>query len=95
MGSTRVIMRTWDDTEAELIRGLLESYGIPCIVISDITHSVLPLTVNGLGEIRLSVPEEVAEEAERILAEHRAAGPASALQAEEAFSETEGEHEDE
>ena len=79
---SRVILRTWDDTEAELIRGLLESYGIPCSVISDITHSVVPLTVNGLGEIRLSVPEEAAEEAERILREHRADGPEGALQAE-------------
>ena len=71
---SRVILKTWDDTEADLIRGLLESYGIPCGVISDITHALYPLTVNGLGEIRLSVPAEAAEEAERILAEHRAAG---------------------
>lgn len=85
---SKVIFRTWDDTEAELIRGLLESYGIPCSVISDITHSVYPLTVDGLGEIRLSVPEEAADEAERILREHRADGPAGAVQA-EAFSEAE------
>jgi len=84
----KVIFRTWDDTEAELIRGLLESYGIPCGVVSYITHSVYPLTTDGLGEIRLSVPEEAAEEAERILREHRADGPAGALQA-EALSEAE------
>jgi len=85
---SKVIFRTWDDTEAEIIRGLLESYGIPCGVISDITHSVYPLTTDGLGEIRLSVPEEAAEEAERILREHRADGPAGALKA-EALSEAE------
>jgi len=85
---SKVIFRTWDDTEAELVRGLLESYGIPCSVISDITHSVWPLTVDGLGEIRLSVAGEAAEEAKRILREHRADGPAGALQA-EAFSEAE------
>jgi len=79
---SKVILRTWDDTEAELVRGLLESYGIPCSVISDITHSVVPLTVDGLGEIRLSVPEEAAEEAERILRAHRADGPEGALRAE-------------
>ena len=73
--ATRIIFRTWDDTEAELIRGLLESYGIPCSVISDITHAVVPLTVDGLGEIRLSVPEEAAEEAEGILSEHQKTGP--------------------
>ena len=79
---SRVIFRTWDDTEAELIRGLLECYGIPCSVISDSTHSVYPLTTDGLGEIRLSVSEEAAEEAERILREHRADGPEEALRAE-------------
>jgi hypothetical protein len=71
---TKIIFRTWSDTEAELIRGLLESYGIPCSVISDITHSVYPFTVDGLGEIRLSVPMEAVEEAERILASHGASG---------------------
>jgi hypothetical protein len=80
--ATKIIFRTWDDTEAELIRGLLESYGIPCSVISDITHAVVPLTVNGLGEIRLSVPEEAAEEAEGILLEHQKAGPDSVRPAE-------------
>ena len=73
---SKVIRRTWSDSEAELIRGLLESYGIPCSVISDITHSVYPLTVNGLGEIRLSVPADAAEEAERILEEHQTSAPA-------------------
>lgn len=73
---SKVIWKTWDDTEAELVRGLLESYGIPCSVISDITHSVLPFTMNGLGEIRLSVPMAAVEEAERILADHQMSGAA-------------------
>ena len=66
-----VILRTWDDSEAELVRALLESYGIPCWVSSQITHAVYPLTVNGLGEIRVSVPAEASEEARRILQDHR------------------------
>ena len=56
------------------MRGLLESYGIPCQVSSQITHSVVPLTVDGLGEIRLSVPEEAAGEAQEILDGHRLVG---------------------
>ncbi len=56
------------------MRGLLESYGIPCQVSSHITHSVVPLTVDGLGEIRLSVPDEAADEAREILEAHRLAG---------------------
>jgi putative signal transducing protein len=68
---TIVILRTWDDSEAELVRALLESYGIPCWVSSQITHAVYPLTVDGLGEIRVSVPLEASEEARRILEDHR------------------------
>ncbi|PYQ11921.1 MAG: hypothetical protein DMH00_07165 [Acidobacteria bacterium] len=69
-----VIFHSWDDNEAELVRGLLESYGIPCQVSSQITHTLYPLTVDGLGEIRLSVPTEAVEEARQILEEHRTTG---------------------
>jgi len=69
-----VIFHSWDDNEAELVRGLLESYGIPCQVSSQITHALYPLTVDGLGEIRLSVPTEAVEEARQILEEHRTTG---------------------
>lgn len=73
--SSQVIFRTWNDAEAELVRGLLESYGIPCQVTSQIAHSVVPLTVDGLGEIRLSVPGEAVEEAQEILEAHRLGAP--------------------
>ena len=81
-----MIFHSWDDNEAEfsgtgfsgtaqeLVRGLLESYGIPCQVSSQITHTLYPLTVEGLGEIRLSVPTEAVEEARQILEEHRTTG---------------------
>lgn len=72
--SSVVLLRTTDDSEAELVRTLLESYGIPCSISSDIPHSVYPLTVDGLGEIRISVPEEALEEAKTILEEHQKSG---------------------
>ena len=78
--SSHVIFRTWNDSEAELVRGLLESYGIPCQVISHITRSVVPLTVDGLGEIRVSVPEEAAQEARDILEGHRLSGSSHGLE---------------
>jgi len=74
-----VIFQTWNDSEAELVRGILESYGIPCRISSDIPHQVVPLTVNGLGEIRLEIPSEAAEEARRILQEHLSAGATGSL----------------
>ena len=69
-----LLMRTWHDWEAEIVRGLLASCGIPCQVVSDIPHSVSPLTVDGLGEIRIFVPPSAYDEAMELLAEHRRSG---------------------
>jgi len=66
-----VIFRTHSDVEASIVRGLLESHGVMSIVNSAIPHSVFPLTVDGLGEVRLSVREDEAEEAKRIIDSHR------------------------
>lgn len=68
------LLRVWDDGEAELIRRLLSSYSIPCSVGSTITHSLWPLTVDGLGEIRILVSADQLETAREILAEHRRQG---------------------
>ena len=65
-----LLMKTWSDGEAEIVRHLLEANDIPCQVISDITHSVYPVAVDGLGEIRIFVPEASLEEASAILADH-------------------------
>lgn len=78
MGSC-VIFQTWNDSEAELVRGILESYGIPCRIRSSISHQVYPFTMDGLGEIRLEIPSEAAEEARRIIEEHLSAGASGSL----------------
>jgi D-glycero-alpha-D-manno-heptose-7-phosphate kinase len=70
-----LLLTTWNDSEAELIRQLLASHGIECSVSSEVPHSVLPLTVDGLGEIRVHVPAEALEEAGRILEAYRAGAP--------------------
>ena len=66
-----LIAKTWMDSEASVIKSLLESYDIPCHHSSEILHILYPLTIDGLGEIRIYVPAPLAEEAKRILAEHR------------------------
>ena len=71
-----IIFQTWNDSEAELVRGILESYGIPCRIRSKIAHQVYPFTMDGLGEIRLETPLEAEEEARRILQELHSAGAA-------------------
>lgn len=66
----RLLVRTWSDGEALLVRQLLASYGIPCQVVSDVPHTVLPLSVDGLGEIRILVPASRFLEARSLLADH-------------------------
>ena len=69
-----LLMKTWDDGEAAMVRQLLESYDIPCRLASDVPHTVWPISVDGLGEIRILVPASRVEEAGAILAEHRRQG---------------------
>jgi hypothetical protein len=56
-----------DEIEAKVAKGLLESAGIPCWLSSDVPPTVYPLTVDGLAETRLFVPEDRAEEARQLL----------------------------
>jgi ribonuclease-3 len=66
-----VIFRTQSDVEAAIVRGLLEAHGLPSVVSSSVTHSVFPLSVSELGEVRISVHVADAEEAKRIIDSHR------------------------
>ena len=66
-----VIFRTHSDIEAQIVRGLLESHGVMSVVSSDVPHSIFPLSVDGLGEVRIAVHAEEAEEAQRIIEAHR------------------------
>jgi ribonuclease-3 len=66
-----VIFRTHSDIEASIVRGLLETHGVPSVLSSDVPHSVFPMTVSALGEVRLSVHAADADDARRIIASHR------------------------
>ena len=52
---------------AQVIRGLLESYGIPCFLKSNAAPSVHLFTVNGMGEVKIMVLESLAEEARNLI----------------------------
>jgi ribonuclease-3 len=71
MDSLVTIFRTRSDVEASIVRGLLEANGVSSILMSPVTHSVFPLTVNELGEVRIVVRPEEADEALRIIESHR------------------------
>ena len=46
------------EVDALPIQSLLESYGIKCILQSDVTRSVHPFVVDGLAEVRILVIEK-------------------------------------
>jgi ribonuclease-3 len=66
-----VIFRTHSDIEAKIVRGLLESHGVMSVVSSDVPHSIFPLAVDGISEVRLAVHPDEALEAQRIIDAHR------------------------
>ena len=66
-----VVFTTSSDIEASVVMALLDSQGIPSFRASGHTHSVWPMSVSSLGEIRIAVAQELAEEARRIIDSHR------------------------
>ena len=71
MADLIVIFRTQSDVEASIVRGLLQAHGVPTMVASDVPHSIFPLAIDGLGEVRISVHPDDADEARRIIESHR------------------------
>lgn len=65
-----VIFTSHSAVEASIVRGLLEANGVPSVHSSAVTHSVFPFTVNELGEVRIAVHPDDAEEAKRIIDSH-------------------------
>ncbi len=53
---------------ANIVKGVLESNGVPCFLSNETFSSVLPLTYSDLGAIRLNIFAEDVEKANRILA---------------------------
>jgi len=62
-----VTVRTAKYMEAQIIKGRLESEGIPVLLSYESAGLVYGLTVDGLGEVKIMVPEHLAEEAKQIL----------------------------
>ena len=53
--------------EAQIIKGRLESEGIPVLLSYESAGLVYGITVDGLGEVKVMVPRRLAEEAREIL----------------------------
>ena len=74
-----VIFRTQSDVEANVVRGILESNGIHTLLSSDVPHSVFPLSINQLGEVRISVREDDAEKGEMLIESFKKEGTANTV----------------
>jgi ribonuclease III len=70
-----VIFRTQSDVEASIVRSLLDAHGVRSLVSSAVPHSVFPLNVNELGEVRIAVNASDADEARHIIESHRNEAP--------------------
>jgi len=53
--------------EAQIIKGRLESEGIPVLLSYESAGLVYGFTVDGLGEVKIMVPRDLADEAKEIL----------------------------
>jgi ribonuclease III len=74
MSDLIVVFRTPSPIEADVVRGLLDAHGIRAIVTSDMARTAFPFSLN---ELRVTVGEEYAEQARRLIESHREeVGPA-------------------
>ncbi|MBU4267227.1 MAG: DUF2007 domain-containing protein [Acidobacteria bacterium] len=55
--------------EAEIIKSKLESFSIPVLLQYEAVGRIFGITMNGLGKVKILVPESFLEEARKILAE--------------------------
>jgi hypothetical protein len=62
-----VAIYTARQMEAQIIKGRLESEGIPTLLSYESASLVYGLTIDGLGEVKIMVPAHLAKEAKEIL----------------------------
>ena len=56
-----------NDMEAQVIKGLLESYDIPCFLKSNAAPSVHIFTMDGMSEVKIMVLESLADKAKKLI----------------------------
>ena len=74
MNDPIVVFSTSSDVEAKVVRGLLETHGIPVMMSAEALRTIFPAPATGQGDVRLTVPAELADEAREIIESHRHEG---------------------
>jgi hypothetical protein len=64
-----VVRKVQGELIAQVMKSHLEHEGIPVLLQYESAGIVYGLTVDGLGQVKILVPQEFAEEAEKILEE--------------------------
>src|SRR5436853_5236923 len=84
-----VVFSTTSDIEASVVLALLDSQGIAAFRITGNPQAILPMSMSPLGEVRIAVPEDIADEARRIIDSHREDVGARVVRLRDEFDEIE------
>ena len=84
-----IVFSTTSDIEASVVLALLDSHGISGFRITGNPQAILPMSMSPLGEVRIAVPEDLAEEARRIIDSHREDVGARVVRLRDEFDEIE------
>lgn len=68
------LIKVQGEMEGKILVGVLESEGIKTLVKADVVHDVLPITVDGLGEVTIYVRRKDVMKAKVVLHEYREQG---------------------
>jgi hypothetical protein len=61
------VYKASSEMEALVIKGLLESYEIPCVLKGHAASSVHVFTVDGMGEVRVMVLNSMVDKAKQLI----------------------------
>ena len=61
------VYKATSNMEAQVIKGLLESFSIPCVFKSNAAPSVHMFAVDGMGEVKVMVWDSDLEEARKLI----------------------------
>jgi hypothetical protein len=64
------LMVTQSETEANIIKSILEASQIGCVLVTQVPHNVYPFTINGLAAIKIKVLDSDLAAAKSILRDY-------------------------